>query len=117
MSDVLRKNLTDLSSPDEFCFALRCAECGRVLKSTPVKFSRSGVTPASSGKQVVFDALYRREKEAALDRAAAELKTLFSECPICRNMVCDHCFLICDDLDMCVSCAHRLNEHGEPVLA
>jgi len=116
MSDTLRKFLTDCSTPDEFCFALECAECGRVLRSTPLKFSKSGVVPASSEKQVIFKALYRWEKEAAMERAAAELKTLFNECPICRRMVCDHCFLICDELDMCTDCAQRLNEHGEPVL-
>lgn len=116
MSDKLRKCLTDCSSPDEFCFALRCAECGRVLRSTPVKFSKSGVVPASREKRVVFNALYRLEKEAATERAAAELKALFNECPICRKTVCDHCFLICDELDMCTNCARQLNEHGEPVL-
>ena len=117
MSDVLKNNLTDHSSPDEFCFALKCDECGRILKSTPIRFSMSGVIPISSEKQIVFEALYRREKEAALDRALAELKSLFNECPICFRTVCDHCFLICDELDMCTTCAKKLNEHGEPVLA
>lgn len=28
---------------------------------------------------------------------------------------CDHCFLICDDLDMCVQCAAKLNERGTVV--
>ena len=36
-------------------------------------------------------------------------------CPICKRLVCDHCFLICDDLDMCVQCAAKLNEKGTVV--
>ena len=36
-------------------------------------------------------------------------------CPICKRLVCDHCFLICDDLDMCVQCATKLNEKGTVV--
>ena len=37
-------------------------------------------------------------------------------CPICKRLVCDRCFLICDDLDMCKRCAARLEEKGSPVL-
>lgn len=117
MSHVSSKYLTDYSTPDEFCFAMRCAECGEVLKSTPIKFSKSGVKPPSDEKRVVFDALYRREKEVAMERAVSELKTLFNVCPICQRTVCDHCFMICDELDMCVFCAQRLKERGEPVKA
>ena len=117
MSHVNSSYLTDCSTPDEFRFSLRCAECGEVIKSTPIKFSKSGVKATSSEKQLVFDVLYRREKEAAMERAVAELKSLFNACPICRRMVCDHCFLICDELDMCISCAQRLKERGEPVMA
>ena len=115
MSYVAKEYLTDCSTPDEFCFSLRCAECGEVWKSAPVKFSKSGVMPASSGKRIVYDTLYRREKETAMNRAAGELRAVFNECPICRRAVCDHCFFICEELDMCASCAHKLQERGEPV--
>ena len=116
MGNPITKYLTDYSSADEFCFALRCEACGREIKSNPVRFSRSGVIPISSEKQIVFDALYRREKEQAYEKAAAELKMLVNLCPICHKIVCDHCFMICDDIDMCTACAQRLNEYGEPVL-
>ena len=42
-------------------------------------------------------------------------KEIFNICPICKRLVCDHCFLICDDLDMCVQCAAKLNERGTVV--
>ena len=113
----LKKHLKDQSTPEAFCFALRCSECGRLIQSTPIRFSMSGIIPASTEKQIVLDAVYRREKESALCRAVSELKSLVSECPICLRTVCDRCFLICDELDMCVNCADRLHEQGDPVLA
>ena len=117
MSQDLKKYLIDHSTPDEFCFALGCAECGRELRKSPVRFSKSGVVPPSSEKRIVFDVLYQREKESAVERAAAELKTQINMCPVCHRMVCDRCFLICDELDMCIRCAEQLHEEGEPVLA
>ena len=36
-------------------------------------------------------------------------------CPICRRLICDSCFLICEEMDMCRACAKRLKEDGEPV--
>ena len=117
MSQMSADKLLDLSTADEFCFGLYCDECGKLWKSSPVRFSRSGVVPETSGKKIVFDTLYQREKEAALFRAAGEMRTVFSICPVCRRRVCDHCFLVCEELDMCVSCASRLQERGEPVLA
>ncbi|MDY3221775.1 MAG: hypothetical protein SOX11_01355 [Lachnospiraceae bacterium] len=70
-------------------------------------FSRARVTPLSEGKRVIFDVLYKKEKE--------EAGMVFNKCPICSRLVCDRCFLVCDELDMCVSCAHYLQEQGEPV--
>ena len=47
--------------------------------------------------------------------ALNQAKEIFNICPICKRLVCDHCFLICDDLDMCVQCAAILNEKGTVV--
>ena len=115
MSYIAKELLVDCSTPDEFCFSLWCAECGRIWKSKPIRFSKAGIKPQTEGKQVVFRTLYKREKEAAWNRAVQEAEKIFSRCPICMRLVCDHCFLVCEDLDMCTSCARRLQEYGEPV--
>lgn len=117
MTQIETALLQDCSTPDGFCFSLRCAECGAVWKSRSYRFSRAGVTPPSEGKRVIFEMLYKREKDAAMQRAAQEAAQAFHRCPICHRLVCDHCFFICEDLDLCVSCANRLQEHGEPVAA
>lgn len=108
--------LQDCSTVDSFCFFLGCPACGRLWKSSPVRFSRAGVAPDSEGKRVIFRALYERERAAARLRAAAEASQCFSRCPICGRLVCDDCFRICDDLDLCADCAERLQVHAEPVL-
>ena len=98
MSQIPKELLQDCSTREVFCFALHCAECGTARRSRPVRFSRAGVEPPNEGKRVIFDALYKREKEAALLRAAAEAGKVFNQCPICHRLVCDHCFLICEEL-------------------
>ncbi len=115
MSKIGPDLLLDCSTPSEFIFSLHCAECGEVWRSRPVRFSRAGVKPMNEGKQVIFDTLYKREKKEALQRATEEAAEVFSQCPICHRLVCDHCFLICEELDMCISCAAHLQEHGTPV--
>lgn len=115
MRHVAKEQLQDCSTKEVFLFSLGCAECGEVWRSRPARFSRAGVIPETVGKQIVFETLYRQEKEAAMERAASEVAGAFNTCPICHRQVCDHCFLICDDLDMCLSCAERLQETGELV--
>lgn len=31
--------------------------------------------------------------------------------------ICDRCFLICDEIEMCSACAERLHQSGKPVMA
>lgn len=115
MSGAGKHFLKDCSTQDIFSFSRCCEECGAIWKSKPIRFSRAGVRPLSEGKKVVFDVLYKKEKEEVLIRAEEGAGLYFNKCPICGRLVCDRCFLVCDELDMCVSCARRLQEQGEPV--
>jgi hypothetical protein len=115
MKCIVKELFQDCSTPEIFCFSLRCEECGEVWKNVPIKFSRAGVLPETEGKQIILETIYKREKEAALQKAMEQARKAFNFCPICERLVCDKCFLICSDLDMCRSCAERLEEHGEPV--
>lgn len=115
MQRILREMLTDCSTEDQFQFSITCEECGKVWKSPAIVFSKARIPPATEGKKVVYAALYQREKEAALLKAAKAGETLFSRCPICHRWVCDDCFMVCEDLDMCRQCAEKLNEKGSIV--
>ena len=117
MIHILPDQMLDNSSQEEFRFSILCAECGEPVCSVPVRFSKAGIMPATDGKHIVYSALYEREKESARRQAVKSIGEHFSLCPICGRLVCDRCFLVCDDLDMCAACAGRLKEDGEPVLA
>ena len=117
MHQIAKELLRDCSTRDEFHFSLTCAECGESWFSKPIRFSKSGMVPETKGKRIVFDTLYQRERENALTRAVSEAAGALNTCPICHRLVCDHCFMICDDLDMCRSCAELLQEKGECVTA
>ena len=110
MQRLLNDILTDCSTNDQFQFSVTCQECGREWKSQPIAFSKAGIPPAAEGKKVIYAALYQREKEAAYQQAEKHAETHFSRCPICHRWVCDDCFMVCADLDMCRRCAKKLNE-------
>ena len=40
---------------------------------------------------------------------------LVIDCCGTKRLVCDACFLICDEMDLCRECAARMKEPGEPV--
>lgn len=116
MRHIHKEQLKDCSHADGFAFSMECADCGKVWNSTPVPFSKAGIKPTTEGKQIIFDTLYQQEKEAAFNKAVEEAAGVFNRCPICRKLVCDYCFMICDDIDICDACATKLQERGEPVL-
>lgn len=115
MRRIIRACMEDISSEEVFQFSLRCAVCGSLWKSQPVRFSKAGMQPESEGKRVIFQTLYQREREDACKRATTEALEYFSLCPICKRLVCDHCFLMGEDIDLCMDCAAFLQERGEPV--
>lgn len=115
MKRVMKEAMGDCSTIGEFRFLLRCQACGRIWHSSPVRFSKAGTKPETEGMRAVFRALYERERAAAREKAAAEASELFSQCPVCGRLVCDRCFLICEDLDLCTACAEALQVRGSVV--
>ena len=113
MTHIREELIHNNSTSEVFQFSLCCPECGGIWKSKKIYFSKAGVVPKTEGKAVIFDALYKREFENAKKAAIKEAEQNFSLCPICHRLVCDRCFMVCEDLDICVRCARQLKEHGE----
>lgn len=103
MTNLLSSHLEDRSTPQYFCFSIRCEVCGEFWYSSSIPFSKA------------LQAAEHREKQRAMQAAGQEARERFSQCPICRRLVCDACFLICDEMDLCRECAGRMKESGEPV--
>ncbi len=108
--------LENLSTRDVFLFRIACGACGTEFANKPRRFSKAGLVPQTEGKKVIFDAVYEQEFRAARQSAIRDAAEQLNYCPICKRLVCNRCFLICDDLDMCKQCADHLEETGSPVL-
>ena len=115
MKRVVKEAMGDCSTIEEFRFLVRCQECGGRWHSSPILFSKAGAEPEPEGMRTILRTLYEREKEAAREKAAAEAAEIFSYCPVCGRLVCDRCFLICEDLDLCTACAKALQVRGDVV--
>lgn len=114
MKQILKNVIKDESDAESFVFSLSCSECGKSWKSMPVRFSKAGIEPQNAAKQTIYQALYQRERELAREQAVTGAVHHFNRCPLCGWLICNDCFLICEDLDMCRSCAEKLQETGEP---
>ena len=44
MRRIIKESLEDRSSPERFQFSLRCAVCGLLWESQPVRFSKQGIS-------------------------------------------------------------------------
>ena len=117
MRRMIRDAMEDRSSPEAFLFSLNCAVCGVTWISRTSRFSKAGVTPESEGKRIIFRKLYEREWEEARERAVTDAMETFNLCPICRRLVCNRCFLLGEDIDLCTDCARALRENGRTVTA
>ena len=115
MKRVVKEAMGDCSTVEEFRFLVRCQECGGIWHSSPIRFSKAGAEPETEGMRTIFRTLYEREREAAREMAAAEAAEIFNYCPVCGRLVCDRCFLICEDLDLCIACAKALRVRGDVV--
>ena len=115
MKQLVEAILENLSTKEVFLFRIACAGCGVEYANKPIRFSKAGVTPASQSKKTIYEALYEQEFRAARQAAVRVGAEHMNYCPICKRLVCNQCFLICDDLDMCSQCAEELHESGSPV--
>lgn len=116
MKKLIEMLLENLSTRDVFLFRIACGACGTEYGNRPVRFSKAGVIPKTPKKVALYEILYAQELQSARLSAVRDAAEHLNYCPICKRLVCNRCFLICDDLDMCKQCAAHLEETGIPVL-
>ena len=83
MGHVFKEILIDCSTPNEFRYAMHCAVCRTKWESTATAFSKAGISPRTEGKRIIFDTMYQRERDMALNKATEEASEVFNRCPIC----------------------------------
>ena len=109
--------LENLSTKEVFLFRISCASCGLAYGNKPIRFTKAGAVPDTPDKQIIYHALYEQEFRDAKYIAIRNAAEHMNYCPICKRLVCNQCFLICDDLDMCRQCAVELQQKGQPVVS
>lgn len=117
MKTLVELVLENLSTREYFLFRVLCGACGTAYGNKTVRFSKAGTDPQTSSKKVIYDALYEQEFKDARLSAIRDAAEQLNYCPICKRLVCNRCFLICDDLDMCKHCAAEYNQQGNPVMS
>lgn len=116
MRKLIDAVLENMSSKEVFRFRVTCAGCGAEYGNRPTRFSKAEAAPATRSKQIIYDALYEQELRSARQSAIRNAAEQMNYCPICKRLVCNQCFMICDELDMCSRCAAELGQPGYPVL-
>ena len=116
MKKLIETVLEDLSTKERFLFRVFCAECGEEYGNKSIRFSKAGAAAPPPGKQEIYTALYEQERRDARFLAISNAAEHMNYCPICKRLVCNRCFLICEDLDMCRHCARELRQTGQPVM-
>ena len=116
MKKLVEMLLENLSTREVFLFRIACSTCAAEFGGKSVRFSKAGITPPTEGKRIIFEACYEQEFQTARQSAIRDAAEHLNYCPICKRLVCNRCFLICDDLDMCKQCAAHLKETGNPVI-
>ena len=117
MKSLVESALENLSTREYFLFRALCGECAAEYGNKKKSFSKSGTEPCGENKKIIYDALYEQEFRIARQSAIRDAAEHLNYCPICRRLICNRCFLICEDLDMCRGCAARLGERGSPVIS
>ena len=116
MKKLVEAVLENLSTKEIFLFRVTCGSCGNQYGNRPIRFSKSEIPVTTPSKKIIYDALYEQEFREARRVAIRNAAEHMNFCPICKRLVCNQCFLICDDLDMCKQCAADLEQRGTPVL-
>ena len=116
MKKLVEMLLENLSTRDVFLFRSACGECGAEYGNKPVRFSKAGVIPQTPKKTALYEILYTQELQSVRLGAIRDAAEHLNYCPVCKRLVCNRCFLICEDMDMCRQCASSLEETGTPVV-
>jgi rRNA maturation endonuclease Nob1 len=102
MQEKIRGKINDCSTDRAFVFAVQCEACGRVYKTMPVAFD-----PLLEIKD--------EAREAAFKQALKDFSGTMNQCQECERIVCDKCFQVNVEQDLCADCSTRLNYKGKPV--
>lgn len=98
MLEPITRKMTDESDGVGFRFTFYCDICGNAWHSIPYSSREARGGAGAKGA-------WKNERAAAYERANREALMHFNRCPACGRMVCDECFRILPERDVCKECA------------
>jgi hypothetical protein len=105
MLKPITQKVTDESKEGEYCFTFYCDICGRAHQSP--RYHSASADYADPGTR-------KAEYEDAYARANSEMVKKFNRCPVCQRVVCDECYDIMDDINMCKACHQQAEADAWP---
>lgn len=109
MLKSITKKMQDRSTDQFFKFSFYCDRCGKEWTSEPYSFEHSFSDNLTQAERSARDIMWRTDHDLAFQRANLEARLRFNQCGSCHNIVCDECFAMEEDDDLCVDCASRKN--------
>ena len=98
------KKVIDHSTMAEYLFSFHCDLCDKSWRSPPLPFD---VGVCAFDNEALRNVLWAQERRFAFNLASTEAMYHFNHCPVCGRWVCDDCFMVLDETDMCKECAGR----------
>ena len=105
MLKTITKKFRDRSTDRFFKFSFYCDRCGAKWTSDPYFFEHGFSERLTEDEKKARDILYKVDHDAAFERANLEARLKFNHCDSCGRVVCDECFAIEEDEDLCKDCA------------
>ena len=109
MLKTITKNFTDRSTDRFFQFSFYCDRCGKKWTSEQYPFVHGFSKELTDDERKAKEILWRIDHDAAFERANLEARLRFNSCKACGAIVCDECFAMEEEDDLCVDCANRKN--------
>ncbi|MDP4092788.1 MAG: hypothetical protein Q8920_05435 [Bacillota bacterium] len=104
MLEPITKIMTDKSTGEKFCFTFFCDICKDSWDSVPVNYNQTNENVTETD-EITNNINWKSDHDAAYERANLEAMQHFNRCPVCKRWVCDNCFCILGDRDVCRECA------------
>ena len=113
MLKTITKLFRDRSTDRFFQFSFYCDSCGKEWTSEEYPFVHGFSDKLTEDERRAKEILWRSDHDAAFERANLEARLRLNACKSCGSVVCDECFAMEEEDDLCVDCASRKNSPDE----
>ena len=111
MLKTITKKYRDRSTEGFFKFSFYCDKCGREWTSDEYPFEHGFSEELTADEKKAKEILFRVDHGAAFERANLEARLRFNQCSSCGRFVCDECFAMEEDYEVCRDCAGNNGTH------